>query len=143
MFGLTSQKIIEILVSFGITVLVSILAKIIYNLYGYITIIKKYLPKAMTEAEKNFPEGHGDFKENYVIANLTNICHKRLISPNKKLFKYLIHLFVVMSKNLNVVSKIRAFFGNLEIDEAEAEENEKTENKAENGAENNDERAIH
>lgn len=104
------EKYISEIISITGSIIIAILVKVIYNLKCYISIFTKELPKALEEAEKNFPNGHGDFKYNYVIDHLLNVCHKYAIHPNRKLFTKVINLFIELSKKLNLTKKIPVIF---------------------------------
>ena len=105
-FGISKEEIIKLAVSVIMSVITLILSKVVYNMKGYLKILKTDLPNAMIEAENNFPEGHGNYKQKVVIDYLLNVCHKKGITPNKRLFSFFIKLIVTLSKHINLIYKI-------------------------------------
>lgn len=86
--------------------LTGILSVVVYQLKGIITIVTKIIPMAMQSAERAFPDGHGDFKEEYVLSIIENKCASKKIKFRKRLFKFMIKLYVRMSKVINNKERI-------------------------------------
>ena len=96
------KSIIAIII--GIFVIV-ILSSLIYRFKNYLKIITKEIPKFMESAEKAFPDGHGEFKLDYVLQAIKNICNEKKIHFNKKFFNFVVNLIVNLSKIINIKSE--------------------------------------
>lgn len=95
------DNIYPIISALACAFLTGILSSVAYQLKGCITVITKYIPMAMQSAERNFPNGHGDFKQDYVLNFVKNKCNAKKIKFRKKLFTFMVKLYVRMSKVIN------------------------------------------
>lgn len=96
------NSIIAIIIGLFIIV---ILSSLIYRFKNYLKIITKEIPKFMESAEKAFPDGHGEFKLDYVLQAIKNICNEKKIHFNKKFFNFVVNLIVNLSKIINIKSE--------------------------------------